>query len=107
MKAHILFVLLLLPAVLLAAEVELTEERHYEASATSTITIEHALQEGVFTHRGTVTLGSGKNESPKLVQNSLSPAEVALLDVCSPSPPHVPFLLKHFPHAASSHVPLL
>jgi hypothetical protein len=47
-----------------------------------TIHVEHALEPGVFTHRGSATLGGLRGESAKLTQNSLSAGELAQLNVC-------------------------
>lgn len=45
--------------------------------------LEHALEPGVFTHRGSITLGGIRGESAKITQNSLSTNELSQLNVCA------------------------
>jgi hypothetical protein len=54
-----------------------THQQHQD----TTVYIEHALEPGVFTHRGAITLGGIRGESAKFTQNSLSPGELAQLNV--------------------------
>ena len=87
-----IIILMVLLSLVLGASVPLKEhdgeEETTQQHQDTMVYIEHALEPGVFTHRGAVTLGGVRGESAKLTQNSLSPNELAQFNVCDTTPQH-------------------
>lgn len=64
------------------ASVALEKDEELEIPhASTTIYIEHALEPGHFTLRGTVTLGGVRGDAAKITQNSLTANELSHLNV--------------------------